>query len=87
MSDDPEGRLFGPKRAGTMLFLGAASLIVGIGLAMADSTPLGFWVRDQLASMNASSSDFIGRLPPYVIGGGAIVMTLWLLARLFSGKK
>lgn len=70
-----------------MLFLGAASLVVGVVLAMADSTPLGFWVRDQLASFNSSSSDFVGRLPPYVIAGGAIVTTFWLLARLFSGRK
>lgn len=86
-------RLFGPRPGGTIFKLAAASIVVGGVLAIAGISPISFWrgLFDALAGMISLLGNTVGEvaasLATYFILGAAIVVPVWLLSRMLSGRK
>lgn len=94
MADDNlKSRIFGGRPARTVIQLVVASIFVGALLALFDLSPIRFWqgifdsVRGLLSAIGESFGEIIGNLATYLLLGAAIVIPVWLVARLLSGGR
>lgn len=94
MGDDLKTRFVGPKPGKTLLQLVIACIFVGGILYLLDVSPFDFWrgifetVRGVVETILGSFGDIVGNLFTYLILGAAIVVPIWLIARLLSsGRK
>ena len=93
MADDLKNRFFGRSMSKTLIQLIIASVIVGAVLVLLGVSPVNFWrgvfdgVWDVVSAIGDSFGEIVGNLAKYLIVGAAIVIPIWLVARLLSGRK
>lgn len=78
--------------AKTAVQLVVASIFVGAILALFDLSPVKFWsglfesVRDLLSLIGESFGEIVVNLATYLVLGAAIVIPVWLISRVISGR-
>lgn len=94
MTDDHRKlRLIGRAPVRTLVKLVIASLIVGIVLAAVGVSPIGFWrsvidgLSNLVSALGNSFVEIVVNLATYLVFGAAIVVPVWLIARLLSGAR
>lgn len=89
--DDLKTRIFGRSIRKTVLQLVVASIIVGGLLMLLGLSPLNFWrgifdgVWDVISVIGDSFGEIVGNLAKYLVVGAAIVVPIWIVARLLTG--
>ena len=90
---EPERGLSGRGAAKTAIQLVVASIFVGAILALFDLSPIKFWqglfdsVKDLLAMIGESFGEIVVNLVTYLVLGAAIVVPIWLISRMISGRR
>lgn len=94
MSDkDIKTRLTGGNAGKTVLQLVVASIIVGALFSFLGIGPREFWrgvfrnVRNIVHSLGENVGEILLTLSTYFLIGAAIVVPIWLIARLLSSRK
>lgn len=93
MADDLKTRFVGRKPGKLVLQLVVASIFVGGILYLLHISPIDFWrgifetVRGVVEAVLGSFGDIAGNLLTYLVLGAAIVVPIWLIARLLSGGR
>lgn len=91
--DDMKSRLFGRSATRTVIQLVVASIIVGAIFSFIGVGPREFWrgiitaIRDLVRNLGESFGEIALTLGTYLFIGAAIVIPIWLLIRLWSGRK
>ncbi|MEE2691307.1 MAG: DUF6460 domain-containing protein [Pseudomonadota bacterium] len=91
--DDLKTRFLGRSLTRTLVSLAVASIVVGALLNFIGVTPGAFWsgfyrtVRGVISALGDSIGEVIGTLVTYLLIGAAIVLPIWFVSRLFSGRK
>jgi hypothetical protein len=86
-------RLFGRSPGRTVFKLVLASVVVGLVLAVVGVSPMRFWrsIFDALKSIVSLLGNTVGEvvanLATYLFFGAAIVVPVWLVSRLLSGRR
>lgn len=86
-------RILGESAGRTILYLVIASIIVGAVFSFFSLSPREFWrgifsgLRALIGSIGDNVSEVITTLGAYLLIGAAIVVPIWLIARLLSGRK
>ena len=86
-------RLLGGNAGRTLLQLAVASIVVGAIFTFIGLSPREFWrgvfegVRRVAAALGDSFGDIAVNLATYLLIGAAIVVPIWLVARLLSGRR
>lgn len=89
--DDVKHRIFGRSARGTLLRLGIASIAVGAILSVLQIDPREFWtgvfegVQTVISLIGDTAGEVIFNILSYLVLGAAIVLPIWLLARLLTG--
>ncbi len=92
-SEGIKRRIFGRSVARTIIQLVIASIFVGaifsfIGLGAFEFWEGIFrWVRDIIATIGDSLGDVIVNLLTYLLIGAAIVIPIWLIARILKSQR
>lgn len=87
------GRIFGRSYTRTLLGLVVASIVVGAAFSFVGLDPQEFWsgvfrfFRDLVAYLGDSIGDVLLTLSTYLLIGAAIVIPIWLIARLFGAGR
>jgi len=94
MSDlNLKDRFFGGGATRTIIKLIVASLIVGAIFSFLGIGPQEFWrgifhsVKDLISALGESFGEIVTTLLTYFVIGAAIVVPIWLIARLLSSRK
>lgn len=89
MSDDRLQKSLGSAPGPLLLKLVLVSLLVGVLLAAFGMTPWGFFhfIRDLFHDLFGHGIDALYRIAGYVVSGAMIVVPIWLLLRVLSGRK
>jgi hypothetical protein len=93
MADDLKTRFVGKNPGKTALQLVVACIFVGGVLALLDISPINFWrgifeaIRDVADAIFGSFGEIVSNLLTYLLLGAAIVLPIWLIARLLSGGR
>ena len=91
--DGVKTRILGKSAGRTILHLVVASIIVGAVFSFFGLGPREFWrgvfssLRSVLGAIGDNVSDVIVTLGAYLLIGAAVVVPIWLIARLLSGRK
>lgn len=86
-------RILGKSTLRTVLHLAVASIIVGAVFSFFGLGPREFWrgvissVSGVIGSIGDNVGEVIATLSAYLFIGAAIVVPIWLIARLLSGRK
>ncbi len=92
-NDKTNSRFFGKGVARTAVQLIIASIIVGAIFSFLGLGALEFWrgifetVKNLLSAIGESFGEIALNLITYLIIGAAIVVPIWLIARLLSSRK
>ena len=90
---DMKTRILGKRTGRTILQLVVASIIVGALFSFIGLGPREFWrgvfetARKTLAMLGDSVGEVVATLGAYLLIGAAIVVPIWLIVRLVSGRK
>ena len=90
---DMKSRFFGKRVGRTVIQLVVASIIVGALFSFIGLGPREFWrgvfesVKRVLGVLGDSVGEVVATLGAYLLIGAAIVIPIWLIARLLSGRK
>ncbi len=94
MADEEMKRRFtGGAAARTIIKLVIASIIVGAVFSFLGLSAVEFWrgifttVRSLVSAIGESFGEIAVNLATYLVIGGAIVLPIWLVARLLSARK
>ncbi|WP_425410258.1 DUF6460 domain-containing protein [Hyphococcus sp.] len=94
MSDNNFKSRFTRGGAGkTVLQLAIVSIVVGALFTLLGIGPKEFWrgvfsnVKSIVASLGENFGDIVITLGTYLLIGAAIVIPIWLIARVFSSRK
>ncbi len=93
MADDLKTRVAGRNPGKTILQLIVACIFVGAILAVLDISPFGFWraifngVRNLVEAIAGSFGEIVSNILTYFLLGAAIVVPVWLVARLLSRRS
>ena len=94
MADEQTNNRIAPKGVGrTVLQLVVASIIVGAIFSFIGVGPEEFWrgifdtVRHLIQALGESVGEIALNLFTYLLIGAAIVVPIWLIARLLSSRK
>lgn len=93
MADDLKTRFVGKRPGKTTLQLVIASIFVGGVLYLLEISPFDFWrgifetVRNVVETILGSFGEIVGDLFTYLVLGAAIVIPIWLVARLLSSGR
>jgi hypothetical protein len=94
MANDPFRRFIaGRNSMGTIIKIAVASIVVGAFLAFWGVSPGEFWrwifdlVKGVVGWLGDSLGEIVLNLVTYFLFGAAIVVPIWLLARLFGGGR
>jgi len=85
-------RIVGRSPRRTLVQLVIASIIVGAVLAFLGLSPIGFWngifdaVKGLVSAIGNSASEVVVNLVTYLLLGAVIVVPVWLISRLLSGR-
>ena len=77
----------------TIIQLIIASIVVGAIFSFVGISPRDFWrgifetFRRLIAALGDSFTEIAGALVAYLLIGAAIVVPLWLISRLWAGRK
>lgn len=91
--DKTTPRILGASTGRTILHLAIASIIVGAVFSFFGLGPREFWrgvfssVRGVISAIGENVGEVIATLGAYLFIGAAIVIPIWLIARLLSGRK
>jgi len=91
--EDMKTRVFGRSVTRTLIQLLVASVIVGAIFSFIGVGPKEFWrgifttIKNLLLRLGESFGEIALNLATYFIIGAAIVVPIWLLMRLWSGRK
>lgn len=86
-------RILGASAGRTIIYLIIASIIVGAVFSFFGMSPQEFWrgifsvLRNLVGAIGDNVSEVVGTLAAYLIIGAAIVVPIWLIARILSGRK
>lgn len=86
-------RILGKSTGRTILHLAVASIIVGAVFSFFGLGPQEFWrgvfssIRGVIGSIGENVGEVVAALGAYLFIGAAIVVPIWLIARLLSGRK
>lgn len=92
-NDDPKSNLTRGGGGKTVLQLIVASVIVGALFSFLGIGPREFWrgvfrnVQNIIGSLGENVGEIILTLSTYFLIGAAIVVPIWLIARLLSSRK
>ena len=89
MADGNLGRFMGGSPAGVIFRLILASLLVGALMALLDIDPqtLIDSVFRLVRGLVARGWEAVGEIGRWIVYGAVIVVPIWLLSRLFSGRR
>lgn len=88
-----KNRLLGAHAGRTLLQLAVASIVVGAIFTFIGLSPREFWrgvfegVRRVAGAIGDSFGEIAVNLATYLLIGAAIVVPIWLIARLLSGRR
>ncbi len=88
-----KSRIVGKSGRRTIVRLVVFSIIVGAAFSFVGLSPQEFWrgifhtSKDILLSLGENVSEVLGTLGAYLLIGAAIVVPIWLIARLLSSRK
>ncbi len=91
--DDLKTRLVGKSVSRTVIQLVVISIIVGAFFSFIGLGPREFWrglfhgLKDILGTLGENVSEIVLTLFTYLLIGAAIVVPIWLITRLLSGRK
>ncbi len=91
--DDLKTRLMGRSASRTVIQLVVISIIVGAFFSLIGLAPREFWrglfhgLQDILGTLGENVSEIVLTLFTYLIIGAAVVIPIWLITRLLSGRK
>ena len=86
-------RILGASAGRTIIYLVIASVIVGAVFSFFGLSPREFWrgifsgVSSLIGAIGDNVGEVVGTLAAYLFIGAAIVVPIWLIARLLSGRK
>ncbi|MCA8887898.1 MAG: hypothetical protein KDA46_03645 [Parvularculaceae bacterium] len=89
--DDLKEKLVGDSARRTIIQLVIASVFVGVVLALVGLSPADFWggvfdgVKGVISTIGDSLGEVVVNLLTYLVLGAAIVVPVWLVARLLTG--
>ncbi|MEO1251553.1 MAG: DUF6460 domain-containing protein [Pseudomonadota bacterium] len=92
-ADAVRRRLFGGSVARTIIQLIVASIFVGAVFSFLGVGALDFWegvfnaIRDVVAAIGDSLGEVIVNLITYLLIGAAIVIPIWLIARILTSRR
>ena len=87
------GRFAGGSFIRTLIQLAIASVIVGAIFSFLGLGPKEFWngifngVKNLLSTIGESFGEIVLNLATYLVIGAAVVIPVWLIAKLWSGRK
>ena len=90
---DDRPRFFSGSPTRTIIQLVIASVIVGAIFSLIGVSPKEFWrgifdtFRGLVEMLGESIGEIAVNLLPYLLIGAAIVVPIWLIARLIQGRK
>ncbi len=91
--DDIKSRIVGKGARRTILRLVVFSILVGAAFSFIGLSPREFWrgifhtSQNIILSLGENVSEVVGTLGAYLLIGAAIVVPIWLVARLLSSRK
>ncbi len=91
--NEVKSRFFGKSATRTVIQLIIASIIVGAIFSFLGLGPQEFWrgifdgVKDLLSAIGESFGEIALNLATYLVIGAAVVVPIWLVARLLSSRK
>jgi uncharacterized protein DUF6460 len=91
--DDIKSRIVGKSARRTILRLVIFSIVVGAAFSFVGLSPQEFWrgifhtSKNIVLSLGENISEIFGTLGAYLFIGAAIVVPIWLIARLLSSRK
>lgn len=86
-------RFSGGRVSGTVIRLIIVSLVVGLFLSILGLNPIEFWrgigraLEAFIRTLGSSAIEIAGNLLRYIAFGAAIVVPVWIVIRLFSGRS
>jgi hypothetical protein len=92
-SGDIKKRIFGGSAARTIIQLVIASIFVGAVFSFLGVGALEFWegifksIRNLVATIGESFGEIFVNLVTYLLIGGAIVLPIWLIARILTSAR
>ena len=92
-SDDLKTRIVGRSVTRTVIQLIIISIFVGALLSFLGLGPQEFWrgifdaIKNVVSAIGESFSEIALNLITYLVIGAAVVVPIWLIARLLSGRK
>ena len=92
-SDDLKTRIVGRSVTRTVIQLVIISIFVGALLSFLGLGPQEFWrgifdaIKNVVSAIGESFSEIALNLITYLVIGAAVVVPIWLIARLLSGRK
>ena len=91
--DDLKSRIFGSNMGATIIKLLIASIIVGAVFSFLGVGAIDFWrgifesVKGLISTLGESVGEIALNLATYLVIGAAIVIPIWLIARLLSSRR
>ena len=91
--DDFQKRFTGGNPARTIIQLVVASIVVGAIFSFLGLGPREFWegifdiVQGLIRTLGETFGEIVGNLLAYLLIGAAVVVPIWLISRLLSGRK
>jgi uncharacterized protein DUF6460 len=92
-SRDIKSRFAGKSARRTILRLVIFSIVVGAAFSFVGLSPREFWrgifhtAKSLVLSLGENVTEILGTLGAYLFIGAAIVVPIWLIARLLSSRK
>jgi len=92
-NDSLKSRILGRNAGGAILKLVVASIIVGAVFSFFGLSPRAFWsgifsgARDVIAAIGDNVGEVVMTLGAYLLIGAAVVVPIWIVARLLARRK